>query len=256
MPICKSSTTTNLKITTNWFQLHPDKRHDSNLKVIWSLSRGFSMIRKVVFVKCIHITCGRLLCGSAGVHGRYFRRAKSAALPHKSCLVLDILRDASDYFCGGVRCWERVELESRFERPDGRLKNDWGNFGWNVLENTLDKLGKLDGANADEPDGENDDEVGNDSDCLGNLTGLCSVPYQIICHLWRSPLPGLGVLSGPMFITSKLQVPTADSPKKWTDRKGHSSNLDPKVSLGRGKRSVEREPDGEVITSIILPLGM
>jgi len=69
-------------------------------------------------------------------------------------------------------------------------------------------------------------------------------------------LPGLGVLSGPIFITSRFQVPTADSPKKCTDRKGHSSNLDPKVSLGRGKRRVEREPDGEVKTIIILPLGI
>jgi len=77
-----------------------------------------------------------------------------------------------------------VELKSRFERPEGRLKKDWGNFGWNVLlEKTLDKLGKLEGANDDELAGENDDDVGNDSDCLGNLTGLCSVPYQIICHL-------------------------------------------------------------------------
>ena len=70
---------------------------------------------------------------------------------------------------------------SRFERPDGTLKKDWGNLGWNVLEKTFDKLGKLEGANDDEDD--NDDEVGNDCDCLGNLTGLCSVPYQIICHL-------------------------------------------------------------------------
>jgi len=73
-----------------------------------------------------------------------------------------------------------------------------------VLEKTLDKLGKLEGANDDELEGEKDDEVGNDSDCLGNLTGLCSVPYQIICHLCSRPLPGRGVLSGPMFITAEL----------------------------------------------------
>jgi len=170
-----------------------------------------------------------------------------------------------NYFCGGVRCWDTpscvkcadtLVFTSRLERPDGRLKKDCGNFGWNVLENTFDRLGKLEGANDDELEGENDDDVGNDSDCLGNLTGLCSVPYQIICHLCSNPFPGLGVLSGPMFITSSVQVPTADSPKKCTDRKGHSSNLDPSVSLGRGKRSVERDPDGEVRTSMMLPRGI
>lgn len=165
-------------------------------------------------------------------------------------MVVDIWVDF-DYSWGGVRLRDIVELLPRLERPDGRLKKDWGNFGWNVLlEKTLDKLGKLEGVNDDE------DDVGNVSDCLGNLTGLCSVPYQIICHLCRSPRPGRGVLSGPIFITSKLQVPTADSPKKCTDRKGHSSNLDPRVSLGRGNRRVEREPDGDVKTNIMLPLGI
>lgn len=187
------------------------------------------------------------------------REQSPPQLPHiRVTRLLTFCLQIGPYFDGGPRVIgsDRVAFQSLFERPDGRLKKDCGNLGWNVLENTFVRLGKLDGANEDELEGENDEDVGKDDDCLGNLTGLCSVPYQIICHLWSRPFPGRGVLSGPMFITSKLHVPTADSPKKCTERKGHSSNLEPNVSLGRGKRRVEREPAGDVRTSIMLPLGM
>ena len=66
-------------------------------------------------------------------------------------------------------------------------------------------------------------------------------------------------------------MPAAFSPQKWTERKGHWSNLskvgqasmervfschlEPRVSLGLGKSSVDRVPDGEVSTSIRLPRG-
>lgn len=98
-------------------------------------------------------------------------------------------------------------------------------------------------------------EAGGKDDCLGSRTGLCSVPYQIICHLCSKPCPGLGLLSGPILSISSDQVPAAFSPQKWTDRNGHWSNLDPKVSLGLGNKRVDLEPDGEVNTNIKFPLG-
>jgi hypothetical protein len=58
-----------------------------------------------------------------------------------------------------------------------------------------------------------------------------------------------------MFNTSSVQVPAAFSPQKWTERKGHWSNLEPRVSLGLGKSRVDLVPDGEVSTNIKLPRG-
>ena len=78
--------------------------------------------------------------------------------------------------------------------------------------------------------------------------------------------------------TSSVHVPAAFSPQKWTDRKGHWSNLsevgqsvtssldklwtilfvshlEPKVSLGLGKSKVDLVPVGEVRTSIRFPRG-
>lgn len=62
-------------------------------------------------------------------------------------------------------------------------------------------------------------------------------------------------LSGPMLITSSVQVPTGLSPQKWTDRKGHASNLCPRVSRGLGNNKVDLVPDGEVRITMMLPLG-
>ena len=80
-------------------------------------------------------------------------------------------------------------------------------------------------------------------------------------------------------VTSSVHVPAAFSPQKWTDRKGHWSNLsevgqsvtssfeknlekyslfshlEPKVSLGLGKSKVDLVPVGEVRTSIRFPRG-
>ena len=71
-------------------------------------------------------------------------------------------------------------------------------------------------------------------------------------------------------VTSSVHVPAAFSPQKWTDRKGHWSNLsevgqawekgfschlEPRVSLGLGKSKVDLVPEGEVSTSIRFPRG-
>ena len=59
-----------------------------------------------------------------------------------------------------------------------------------------------------------------------------------------------------MLITSRVHLPTGDSPQKWTERKGQESNLWPSVSLGLGNRRVDLVPEGEVITTMMFPLGM
>lgn len=130
----------------------------------------------------------------------------------------------------------------------GNEKKDCGNFGWKDCSKALLRLEKAEG-------GWGRLEPVNCWLWRGSLTGLCSVPYQIICHLCNKPCPGRGDRSGPIFSTSSVQVPAAFSPQKWTDRKGHWSNLEPRVSLGLGKSKVDLVPAGEVSTSIRFPRG-
>ena len=140
-------------------------------------------------------------------------------------------------------------LLSRLARPLGSEKKDWGNLGWKDVEKMFEREGKAAG-------GGGGAGAVNESDWRGSRTGLCSVPYHTICHLWRIPRPARGGRSGPAFSTSSVHWPRIDSAQKWTERKGQSSNLVPSVSRGRGKRRVERVPAGEVSTNMMFPRGM
>ena len=59
---------------------------------------------------------------------------------------------------------------SLFDAVDGNEKNDLGKLGWKFPEKNEDSLENVDG------DELLDDDGNADCDCLGSLTGLCSVP--------------------------------------------------------------------------------